>query len=245
MARAAATLCALVCMGCSRNPYVIGHELDAGARDSCASAHPGAVFCSGFELSKLSDWGSPVLENAAEVGRSTARAHSGRASLHASSSAGMSQAALVANFPPVLGGDLYLRTYVYVPAGLPTQTMNIFFLGAKPVPDPFVGIDFNLEQGAVQVYSPQGNPQRQTGTLTIPRDRWFCFRARIVISHTRGEVQAFVDDAPALDATHIDTLPPAGVDELRVGIDWSSDQSAFFELYVDDLVLDTAPVACQ
>jgi hypothetical protein len=36
-----------------------------------------------------------------------------------------------------------------------------------------------------------------------------------------------------------------GVRELRVGIDWSSGQDEPFELYVDDVVLDTAPVACR
>ena len=92
------------------------------------------------------------------------------------------------------------QMYVYVPAGLQTRTMNIFFVGYEPTPDPFQGVDFNLEDGAVEVYSPQADPERQTGTLQIPRDRWFCFRARVVISDDRakGAVQAYVDDALAV-----------------------------------------------
>jgi hypothetical protein len=31
---------------------------------------------------------------------------------------------------------------------------------------------------------------------------------------------------------------------MRAGIDWSSAQDAFFELYLDDVVLDTLPVGC-
>ena len=47
------------------------------------------------------------------------------------------------------------------------------------------------------------------------------------------------------DATAIDTLPEDGVRQFRAGIDWSSEQDAPFEIYMDDIVLDTAPVACR
>ena len=55
----------------------------------------------------------------------------------------------------------------------------------------------------------------------------------------------FVDDQLALDARSIDTLPDDGVTQFRAGIDWSSEQDSLFEIYIDDLVLDTAPVACR
>jgi hypothetical protein len=244
MARAAVVLCALVGAGCSHNPYVIGRYQDGSGLGECANAHAGAVLCSGFEGPDLApDWSAPMIEMAGAVERSTVRAHTGQSSLHAVSRAMMSVGVVAADFPAVLSGALYLRVYVYVPANLPTETMNIFFLGAQPTPDPFIGVDFNLQNGAVQVYSPQANPDRQTGSLKIPRDRWFCFRASMPISK-QGSVQVFVDDQLALDAKGIDTLPAGGVRELRAGVDWSSEQDAFFEIYMDDLVLDTAPVAC-
>jgi hypothetical protein len=246
MARAAIVFCVLVGAGCSNNPYVIGHYLGDGGLDDCGGAHAGAIVCTGFEAKDLaSDWTQTVVENAGVIERSTVRAHTGRGSLHASSTARASVGVAAKDFPPLRSGDLYLRAYLFVPANLPTETMNIFFLGddPNPGPGPFKGLDINLESGAVQVYSPQS--RRETGSLMIPRQRWFCFRAHIAISADHGVVQAFVDDKPALEATDFVTLPAAGVHLLRAGVDWSSGQDAFFEIFIDDLVLDTKPVSCR
>ena len=267
MARAAVVLCALLGVACSDNPYVIGRaapdtgapgEPDAGGLDAgrdggaadagsgeCSGEHALALVCSGFESTDLlAGWSAMDRSGTGTLERTTVRAHTGVGALHASSASMMSVGVVSKRIRPLLGGDVYVRLYLYVPAGLSTRTMNFMFVGDFPMPDPFEGIDFNLLNGALQVFSPQGNPVRQTGTTTIPRDRWFCLRAHIAVSDDAGFVQLFVDDALALDATDIDTLPDAGVRELRVGIDWSSGQDEPFELYIDDVVLDTAPVTC-
>jgi hypothetical protein len=254
MTRPAAVLCVLAIWGCSDNPYVIGRHVDAGRPDAgrdagvaseCDGAHADALLCSGFEQPNVAaGLGDTVIVNAGELERSTALAHSGESSLHASSRAMMSVAVVRASFPAMHSGAIFVRAYLYVPADLPTQIMNIFFVGDTPVPDPFLGLDFNLNDGAVELFTPQNDPQRYTGELTIPRNGWFCFRARTEISDTDGLVQAFVDDQLALEVTGIDTLPPEGVRLFRAGVDWSSAQDAFFEIYLDDLVLDTAPVPC-
>jgi hypothetical protein len=247
MARAAVVLCAILGAGCSDNPYAIGRYVDAGV-DECSGEHAAAVLCSGFEARDVAaDWDDTAIEETGTVERSTERVHHGRGALHASSGGSMSVAVVSKSFAPLRSGEVDFRAYLYVPAGLQTQTMNIFFVGYEPTPDPFQGVDFNLESGAVQVYSPQATPDRQTGTLQIPRDRWFCFRAHVVISDdpAKGAVQAFVDDDLALDADMIDTLPTDGVREFRAGVDWSSDQTSPFEIYMDDVVLDTAKVACR
>ncbi len=246
MARAAVVLCALIAAGCSDHPYVIGRFPDGGL-DECASTYAGAIRCTGFEQAGLSDWSGTTIEGAGAIERSTARAHRGLGALHASSAAASSVAVVFEDFAPLRSGELYLRAYLYVPSGLATDTMNLFFIGddSDPKPDgsPFTGVDLNLLDGAVQVYAPDGDPMRQTGTLAIPRQRWFCFRARIVISQQQGEVHAFVDDQAALDASGLDTLPDAGVHRVRAGVDWSS-QDAFFEVFMDDLVIDDRPVPC-
>ncbi len=234
------------CLGCSDEPYVIGRYPDAAAVSECAAAYAGALVCGDFEASTLDagGWDETVIENGGELEQSTLRSHSGEASLRAASLDAMSVAAVSRELEPLLDGAIYLRAYLYVAAGLPTDTINVFFIGASPTPDPFTGIDINLKDGALQVFSPQADPVRQTGSVLVPRDSWFCFRARIELSDTAGLVELFADDALALRATQIDTLPEAGVTLLRAGVDWSSEQSAFFELFIDDLVLDRAPVAC-
>jgi hypothetical protein len=262
MARAGSLLCALVIWGCSHDPYVIGrYPGDAGedagdagdaaanaGTSECTGAHAGALVCSGFETDPLADeWPDTSVSTDATLERTTLRAHSGTASLHAMSAAADSIAVIARSFPALTSGELWFRAYLFVPANLPTQTMNLFFVGEEPSPnppEPFLGIDFNLEAGATQLYSPQWTPMRTTGELVIPRDRWFCFRARVAISDSDGAVSVHVDDQLAVETSGVDTLPPEGVRRFRGGIDWSSQQDAFFEVFMDDLVLDTKEVSC-
>jgi hypothetical protein len=251
MSRAAVVLCVLELWGCSDGTYVIGRQLDGGApvvdagRSACEDVHAGAVVCAGFEPEALdAEWEDLVIVSAGEVERSTERVHTGEASLRAATTDAMSAAVVSRTFPPVTSGELYLRAYLFVAAGQPTEIMNLFFLGSDPEPDPFIGLDFNLEDGAVQVFSPQADPVRQTADETIPRDRWFCFRAQVEIDDDAA-VDLFVDDTLALHATGIDTAQEAGVTLLRAGVDWSSGQTEPFEVYVDDVVLDTVEVRCE
>jgi hypothetical protein len=234
-------LCAMLCYACASNPYVIGQ-----VSGECGAQHAAALVCAGFESQDVTTgWDGTSIENAGALEHTTAKHHSGSGALHATSRAAESAATVVANFTPVRSGTLYLRGYLYLPADLPTHTMNIFFLGDDPGVDEFFGIDVNLESGAVQVYSPQSDLQRHTGNVTVPRDRWFCFRLSMTVSADRGQVQAFIDDRLALDASNLATLPPAGVRTFRAGIDWSSETASVFEIYMDDLVVDTAPVDCS
>lgn len=251
MPRAAAVACALGCLGyaslgyaglgCAGEDYVIGRFADGGVGE-CAP-RTGSLVCSGFEHADFGDWTGTTLEMQGALEQTSERVHGGHAALHATSNSRASLAVVSATLDPLRDGDVYFRAYLFVPADLPTETLNIFFLGDDP--DPVRGVDFNLESGAVQIFAPQSAVQRQMGTLTIPRDRWFCFRAHVAIDDAQGEVDAFVDDELALHAGALDTLPDTGVRLFRAGIDWSSEQDAFFEIYMDDIVLDRSEVACE
>jgi hypothetical protein len=267
MARAVALVCALIvrvaCIACvapacSGNPYVIGRVDDAGAESGsaaaddaaaaageCTGAHQGALVCAGFEASELeSEWSFASDSADAQLERSTLRSHHGGAALHASSSGPESYALVAADFPALRAGKLYVRAHLYVPARLPTEIMNLLFVGAADATDPFQGVDLNLEDGAAQLFSPQ-SAERYTDTEGVPRARWFCLRLELSIDDSDGRVRVFVDERLALDSAAFDTLPDAGVNQLRLGIDWSSSQEAFFEVYFDDVVVDTEPVACS
>jgi hypothetical protein len=253
MARVALTLGVLLLASCADNPYVIGRKLDAGrgdagvdaGGDSCAVEHPEALVCGGFEGADVeTGWSDSATVEQGTLALSTTRVHRGQGALLATSRGPDSAAIVVAELPSLRTGALYLRTYIYIPSGLATETMNLFFIGATPTPDPFIGLDFNLEDGAVQLFSPQASPQRSTGTTTIARDRWVCYRVRVTIAEQRGAVQIHLDDELALDVTNIDTLPPEGIKLFRAGIDWSSSQDTLFQVYLDDLVLSTTPTPC-
>jgi hypothetical protein len=227
--------------GCHDGSYVIGRFHD----DGCQS-HGRAILCSGFEKPDLSDFTQVLTDNQATIEQTGERAHRGDGALHASSTDQKSAAVVAEEFPAVLDGDLYLRAFMYVPDGLPTHAMNILFLGDFATPDPFKGTDFNLETGAFSTYSPQDHPDRFTSdTLVVPRDRWFCFQMHMVVSPDAGAVTINVDGDVALEEMAMNTQPDVGVHLLRIGIDWSSLQTEPFDYYVDDLVLDTAPVECD
>ena len=233
--------CAGLLGACSNDPYVIGRFVDSGCAD-----RPDAIFCSGFELPDLSEWDESVVVNAAEVSQTEALRRSGRGALYASSAAAESAGVVSVDFPPVDTGELFLRVYMYVPAGLDTMTPNVLFLGDVPSPDPFKGIDFNLEAGAPEIFVPENDPNRFTSTLlVIPRDTWFCYQVRVLIAEDEGAVSIRVDGEVALDEAGIDTLPPGGLHLLRAGVDWSSKQESRFAIYMDDLVLSSAEIPCE
>jgi hypothetical protein len=234
-------LCAVAPISCQNNPYQIGRFVD----DGCA-AHEDAIFCSGFERPDLSEWTETIVQGSATVAQTELLRRSGRGALYAASTAEESAAVVSLEFPAISQGELFLRVHLYVPEGLATQTTNILFLGDYASPDPFKGIDFNLEDGAPQIFTPESAPDRYTSSsLVIPRDRWFCFQVRLLISETDGLVQLSVDGSVGLDQSELDTLPPGGVHLLRAGVDWSSKQTTPFAVYMDDLVLSRTPVACE
>jgi hypothetical protein len=239
--RSAALLLLPTLWGCNDGSYVIGRFVDTG----CA-AHRDAIFCSGFERPDLSDWTRSIVVNKAHVEQTDERSYAGKGALHASSTDQKSSAVVAEDFDPVANGDLYLRVHLYVPAGLSTKTMNIMFLGDFATPDPFKGVDFNLEDGALSTYVPQDSPDRFTSnTLTVPRNRWFCMQIQMTVSDKQGMLTIDVDGQTALEQQGMNTKPAAGIHLLRAGIDWSSLQTEPFDYYLDELVLAKTPVACD
>jgi hypothetical protein len=251
MARVALALWIGLWTGCADNPYVIGRLLDAGASNDAgdASAAPepcpaGALFCGRFETEDLRvEWTTTTIIEDASLERTTARVHSGAGALRVESRGPDSAAVVVTSLPAQRSGTLYLRAYVYVASAWATETMNLFFIGDDPS-EPFVGIDLNLDDGAVQVFSPQMTPARTTGVPQFPRDRWVCFRLEVVISDDAGAVRVYADDVLAVEVRGVDTLPAAGIHLFRAGVDWSSEQASFFEVYLDDIALGTSPLEC-
>jgi hypothetical protein len=233
-------LCLAALTGCGSDGYVIGRFRD----DSCGT-HRDALLCSGFELPDLSDWSELVVTNEAHVEQTDARTHDGHGALHAASTGAKSAAVVSGEFSPVRDGELFLRAYLYVPADLPTKTINFMFIGDVADPDPFKGVDFNLEDGALSTYVPADQPQRFTSDLlVIPRDRWFCLQIEMTVSPDAGAVRMLVDGEAGLDEHGMNTSPKAGNHVLHAGVDWSSEQTERFDVYMDDLVLATKSIAC-
>lgn len=244
----------LACSGCADNPYVTGvlrqtaPTSDAAMAEFDCADFPQALACSGFESGGLADWESQVVAGeGAGVEWSAARSHTGKGALRAFTTTADSTAVVAQSFPAVTAGTLYVRGYLFIPGDEETRTINLFFVGLEPNEVdgmPFTGVDLNVEDGPWQVFSPQNFPDRVTGSVAVPRDRWFCVQIEMDVAE-RGAVRVFMDGAPAFEVTNFDTLPDGGVQLFRAGVDWSSKQITPFEVFMDDLVLSTAPVACD
>jgi hypothetical protein len=230
----------LAAPACGTESHVIGRFTD----DRC-DEYGDALVCSGFERPDLSEWEQVIVVKDARVEQTDSRAFGGRGALHAESLGDESAGVVAREFETITSGALHLRAHLYVPEGLPTDAINIFFLGDYATPDPFRGVDFNLESGALSTYVPGQAPDRFTSTtLTIPRDHWFCLQIAMTLSPDAGTVTMLVDGQVGLEQANMKTLPEGGVHLLRAGVDWSSLQTEPFDIYMDDLVLSTSPVDC-
>ncbi len=242
-----AAACLISCIACADNPYVIGRLDHDAAVEADASVDPclGALVCAGFEEELANDWPDTIVDGMASIESSAAQAHSGKRALHAMSSGPMSRAVVVRDFPAQEAGELYLRAWLYIPAGATIQIMNFLFVGDDVASNEvFEGVDFNLNAGALEVFLPLHDPSRFTSELQVARDRWTCLQARVSLSHTAGELEASLDGVQALNLEGLDTLPAGGMRQFRAGVDWSSEQAEFFAIYLDDVVLSPHPVAC-
>lgn len=235
-------------VGCQSDDYTIGAFPAVDPSCNHWLGDPSVVLCSGFEQPAFPEWGATFTYGAASLELASDRVLSGTTALHASSQAQESTAVLQHEFSPLQTGTMHLRVYIYVPSGPITSAMNLLFWGHDPNPvsnAAFVGTDINLENGALQVFSPQNSPDRITSDQAIPRDEWFCMRAEVALgSDGTGQLVLLIDEEPVLTLDSFTTVTTEGIGMLRAGIDWSSAQAEPFEVYMDDLVLSTTPAGC-
>jgi hypothetical protein len=73
---------------------------------------------------------------------------------------------------------------------------------------------------------------------------WFCLQGSVEIDNAAGNVTVGVDGTTVLTVSNVDTVPSSNsVTRAELGIGWIEDQTTA-EVYVDNIVVDTAPVPC-
>jgi hypothetical protein len=229
----------------SGSPLADGGANDAGPSepDPCRD-YEGALFCSGFEDPAFPEFATRRTQ-AGFFEQDRTKAFVGQASLRTSTSAPSGYAALLAPIdPPVVSGTLYLRAHLFIPSSS-SNDINALFLGNTDDDDATVGIDFDLADSERPELFLLGYGDYASGGVVVPRDRWFCFQSEIVVSDKAGSVTVSIDGEPAVSLAGVVTRPPGGLDDLSVGIGWSSDAPTTAEVYYDQVVLDDAPVPCE
>lgn len=214
---------------------------------SCADA--GVLMCDDFEQGILPVW-TTIAASTASATSDSARVHRGSRSLHLHVNA-----IPTAAYPWIslhrgttsLPSDFFLRVFIYVPNPAPLSDMTLVVLESQPQN---YAITFGETAGAPShpYASDFAHPTQQSAT-TAPRDQWVCREWGI---HTTGVPDAGTremrvweneQELPALHFTNLKADPLYSV-WLQVLFAAPNPQAAV-DVYMDDLILDVAPIGCS
>jgi hypothetical protein len=214
---------------------------DAALLD-CTQTHPTAVFCDGFEASDMGPWDYTILERGTAV-RTTTRAYRGAASLAVTTdgSNNYKSARWGAFLPPATTGDLYVRSYQWLPSATTIAgQMSLLVTGNSAPPYPSTSV--RLEPGQLVVQVDTVGPVQTPGAF--PRDRWVCVQLHIAIGAT-GSVSLRLDGDLVVDTGTLDTRVTGGYTHIDVGVHYATNTQPQVEMWIDEVVVDTVPIACN
>ena len=207
------------------------------------------LVCEGFETTPRDPpwW---TIEQSGELTHTGARTHVGIGAIAARSlvSGGNAFVGRVA-YPNLTEGTIYLRSYVYVPSGVPLQGVIVHGLSEERAP--YGGVSIRLEDTGVSLdLHPRGpgvTPLFITAApaIALPRDQWNCLQLQLTISASQGSVRLTVNGQVAAASTGpLATLPASGYRGVSAGIVYSVPDQLPVQLFVDEVVADTAPIPC-
>jgi hypothetical protein len=167
--------------------------------------------------------------------------HSGGGSLVTTQGEPGVGAILQYNLTPRLDGDLYVRGWVYIPQG--NANGRIKLMGFRNWD---VLFDVNVTgAGRVDVYVQETGERSTSMQSAHPYDEWFCLQVHYRAHWTEGFVEAFVNEESVARINPQDTRGGNGVTAIDVGLTWTELNQTGGVVYWDDVVIDTAPVACE
>lgn len=216
---------------------------DAAALLPCSVTYPGALLCEGFEATDVA-WDYTVIEQGT-VARTMTRAASGVAALEVTTTdaAAFKYARWGRNgvFPALTSGDVYVREWLWLDGSTAvTDQLSVLVFGQGAMPFPSANLLLTPGAMALRVDS-VGTPT----ALEFPRDRWVCVGIHLVIDATAGSSELSLDGTVVASRTGIDTLVAGGFTNLDAGVHYASTTQAAAKLWIDEIVADTQPVACD
>lgn len=215
---------------------------DAGATRACSELS-NVVFCDGFEDVALANWTYEVVQNGT-LARSTVRAHSGSASMRATTGAPSANNAArkgVRAFDHVESGDLWVRYYYYVPNTVVISPSFSTVVVAE-IEQPYFG--FSLLDFGTQVNLGVLGAMYD-GTAALAKDRWTCVELHVQIAASGGRFEAYLDGTLAVRTRALATLPAMGYTSLDVGIHYTDPKQGPVEAFVDDVAASTSRIGCD
>lgn len=217
--------------------------VDAGVPPLDCSRFPTAIVCDPFETLRpewsIVTWpaGAPGV---VEIDASTFR--SGAASLHTRGGPAIASMKLVGKYlGGITSGDLHVRGYYRL--GAPVYGVSV--LHVVDDVDPFPGLVVEIVDGSsVHLFSTIDGRSGTAGG-TVPIGVWFCLQLEIHVDAAAGTVRMLVDGTEATTLGPTSTVPANGYSDVHAGIFVNLTQEAPVDLWVDELIADTAPVPCD
>jgi hypothetical protein len=136
---------------------------------------------------------------------------------------------------------VYVRVFVYLPSMPQPQALESF-LGMQQNQPPYPGIGFALEN-AVATFSDWVSTPAATWTApSFPTGQWVCVEWAITAG-TQGSVQTSINSNPTISAQDVQ-VPPLGILTLGSTFYPATSPQPAFDLWTDDLFVDTQPIGC-
>lgn len=216
---------------------------DAAALLPCSVTYPGALLCEGFEAADVM-WDYTVIDQGTAT-RTTTRAASGVAALEVTTTdaAAFKYARWGRNgvFPALTSGDVYVREWLWLDGStVVTDQLSVLVFGQGVTP--FPSANLLLTPGAMTLkVDGAGTPT----ALEFPRDRWVCVTVHLVIDAVAGSAELSLDGTMVAAVTGIDTDVAGGYTNLDAGVHYATTDQGAATLWIDEIVADTQPIACD
>jgi hypothetical protein len=205
----------------------------------CDDNLPGVLFCEDFEGTQKLVTNEATAPST--VGPDSTRSYRGARSLHSHATRLNEPAWQVGSvLPSVSSGVLYVRWYQYVPAMGQIDMSNMQVIERVM---PYHGFQLGMTSARIDLWTNTGASAMVA--MTIPRDVWICFRATIAISDTNGAIATYIDEMPGPALFNTDTLPAGGYEDVHGGMFAGNTGTLPQDLWTDELVIGTQPIACD
>lgn len=217
---------------------------DAGPDDTaCDDVHAGALFCDGFESAGFLAW-DRLRTRDGTVTQSTTTRHRGMGAMHSQTTAGSGRADAEASpLSALSSGELWIRTYLYLPSGFDLVDMNVTTV--HEAVSPYVGVGMGMIAGdRPYIWFGTEGRSAHAPAVTVPRDRWTCWELHIVLDDVSGSADLSIDGVTVAMETGVDTVPGGGMTILVSGLGYTDPTQSSAELFLDELVVDDAPIGC-
>lgn len=220
--------------------------IGGGGGGSLCSNIAAPALCDGFETGPATFWNTPVSSGGtSSTTTDTAHAFRGTHSLHVTNDAVDAAGTLVfatLTENQLLPTSLYVRAYLYVPSGFPTEAGGI--LNYEQRASPFQQIVLDLDSQSFTVFDSIDSTSQHAQSTVIPYDQWFCAEWS-AIEGSKGATTLKINDVAVTGLSNpVNTMATPPFDQLALGLISTVPNTPKRELWIDEVIIDGSPIGC-